>query len=67
MYNDVFKNVALKHNVSVMEVKEEINKLILEACKNPNALINSIGSGAVPTTEEVIEYTLKTLTKSRMS
>lgn len=67
MNDDIFKDVALKHKVSTDEVKEEINKSILEACKNPNAPINKIGAGDVPTADEVIAYALKMLSGSNMS
>ncbi|SEH51668.1 hypothetical protein SAMN02910265_01177 [Ruminococcus flavefaciens] len=67
MNDDIFKDVALKHKVSTEEVKEEINKSILEACKNPNAPINKIGAGDVPTADEVIAYALKMLSASNMN
>ena len=67
MNDDILKSVALKNKVSVEEVREEINKSILEACKDPNAPINKIGAGPVPTAEEVIEYALKMIAESNMN
>ncbi|WP_295066890.1 hypothetical protein [Ruminococcus sp.] len=67
MNDDILKNVALKHRVSKDEVIEEINRSILEACKNPDAPINKIGAGDVPTADEVIAYALKMLSASNMN
>jgi hypothetical protein len=67
MNDDIFKKIAANNHVSVEEVKEEINKSIREACKNPDAPINKIGAGPIPTAEEVIEYALKEIAKSNMN
>ena len=67
MNDNIFKNVASKYRVSTDEVREEINKSILEACKNPDAPINKIGAGDVPTADEVIAYVLKMLSASYMN
>ena len=67
MNDDILKNVALKYRVSKDEVIEEINRSILEACKNPDAPINKIGAGDVPTADEVIAYVLKMLSASYMN
>ena len=67
MKNYIFKEVARKHGVTAKEVKSEIEKSIAEACKSPNAPINNIGSGKVPTPEEVIDHVLKEIERLSMS
>jgi hypothetical protein len=67
MKNDIFNEVARQHGVTAKEVKNEIEKSIAEACKDPNAPINSIGSGKIPTPEEVIAHVLKELAKANMN
>ena len=67
MDNEILKNIALKHNVSTEEVKAEIEKSTREACKDPNAPINKIGKGKIPTTEEVMEHVLREVAKSQMN
>lgn len=64
---DIFKNIAKQNGVSEEEVKREIEKSIAEACKDPNAPINKIGKGKVPTLEEVMEHVLREVAKSNMS
>ena len=65
--NDIFKSIARQNGVSEEEVKREIEKSIAEACKDPNAPINKIGKGKVPTPEEVMEHVLREVAKANMS
>ncbi len=65
--NDIFKNIAIQNGITEAEVRGEIEKSIAEACKDPNAPINNIGSGTVPTPEEVMEYILKEVVKTKMN
>jgi hypothetical protein len=68
MKNDnIFKSVALKNGISEDEVKREIENTIAEACKDPDAPINKIGSGKVPTPEEVMEHVLREIARSKLS
>ncbi|WP_455530494.1 hypothetical protein [Ruminococcus sp.] len=67
MKKDIFKEVARKNGVTEEEVRSEIEKSIAEACKDPNAPINKIGNGKVPTPEEVIEHVLKEIAKANMN
>lgn len=67
MTDDIFKSVALKNGISEDEVKREMEKTIAEACKDPNAPINKIGNGKVPTPEEVMEHVLREIAKSNLS
>lgn len=67
MKKDIFKEVARKNGVTEEEVRKEIEKSIEEACKDPNAPINKIGKGKIPTPEEVMEHVLKELGKANMS
>ncbi|WP_295084899.1 hypothetical protein [Ruminococcus sp.] len=67
MKNDIFNEVARMHGVTAKEVRSEIEKSITEACKSQNAPIINIGSGKVPTPEEVINHVLKELAKSNMN
>jgi len=67
MKKNVFKEVAEKNGVTEEEVRSEIEKSIAEACKDPNAPINKIGKGKVPTPEEVMEHVLKELAKTNMN
>ena len=64
---DVFKEIAVKNGISESEVRHEIERSIREACKDPNAPINHIGAGSVPTPEEVMEYVLKEIEKAKMN
>ncbi|WP_303835561.1 hypothetical protein [Ruminococcus flavefaciens] len=65
--NDIFKSIARQNGVSEEEVKCEIEKSIAEACKDPNAPINKIGKGKVPTPEEVMEHVLREVAKANMN
>ncbi|WP_024861245.1 hypothetical protein [Ruminococcus flavefaciens] len=65
--NDIFKSIARQNGVSEEEVKREIEKSIAEACKDPNAPINKIGKGKVPTPEEVMEHVLREVAKANMN
>jgi hypothetical protein len=65
--NNIFKDVAIQNGVTESEVRREIEKTIAEACKDPDAPINNIGKGRVPTPEEVMEYVMKEVAKSNMS
>lgn len=65
--NNIFKNIARQNGVSEEEVKREIEKSIAEACKDPDAPINKIGKGKVPTPEEVMEHVLREVAKSHMN
>ena len=65
--NDIFKSIARQNGVSEEEVKREIEKSIAEACKDPNAPINKIGKGKVPTPEEVMEHDLREVAKANMN
>ena len=67
MKKNVFKEVAEKNGVTEEEVRREIEKSIAEACKDPDAPINKIGKGKVPTPEEVMEHVLKELEKANMN
>lgn len=67
MKKDIFKEIAVKNGISESEVRQEIEKSIREACKDPNAPINNIGAGSVPTPEEVMEYVLKEVEKAKMN
>ena len=67
MKKDIFKEVARQHGVTEEEVRREIEKSIAEACKDPNAPINKIGKGKVPTPEEVMEHVLKEISKANMN
>ena len=64
---DIFKSIARQNGVSEEEVKREIEKSIAEACKDPNAPINKIGKGKVPTPEEVMEHVLREVAKANMN
>ena len=65
--NNIFKNIARQNGVSEEEVKREIERSIAEACKDPDAPINKIGKGKVPTPEEVMEHIMREFAKSKMS
>ena len=65
--NNIFKDVAIQNGVTESEVRREIEKTIAEACKDPDAPINNIGKGRVPTPEEVMEYVMKEVAKSNMN
>ncbi len=59
----VYRKVARKHQVSVQEVKTEMQKAIKEAWINPNKTIKQAktqkevkAKGSIPTIEEVIQY-----------
>ena len=65
--NNIFKDVAIQNGVTESEVRREIEKTIAEACKDPDAPINNIGKGSVPTPEEVMEYVMKEVAKSNMN
>ena len=65
--NDIFKSIARQNGVSEEEVKREIEKSIAEACKDPDAPINKIGKGKVPTPEEVMEHVLREVAKANMN
>ncbi|MBP5431829.1 MAG: hypothetical protein J6Y81_05950 [Ruminococcus sp.] len=67
MKKNIFKEVATKNGVTEEEVRREIEKSIAEACKDPDAPINKIGKGKVPTPEEVMEHVLKELGKTNMN
>ena len=67
MKKNVFKEVAEKNGVTEEEVRREIENSIAEACKDPNAPINKIGKGKVPTPEEVMEHVLRELGKANMN
>ncbi|MBO7475161.1 MAG: hypothetical protein J6U00_14390 [Ruminococcus sp.] len=67
MKKHIFKEVAAKNGVTEEEVRREIEKSIAEACKDPDAPINKIGKGKVPTPEEVMEHVLKELEKVNMN
>ena len=67
MKKHIFKEVAAKNGVTEEEVRREIEKSIEEACKDPDAPINKIGKGKVPTPEEVMEHVLKELEKVNMN
>ena len=67
MKNDIFRNIAIQNGISEAEVKREIELSIAEACKDPDAPINKIGKGRIPTPEEVMEYSLREVAKSNMS
>jgi hypothetical protein len=66
-YNNLFKDAAVKNGVTESELRREIEKTIAEACKDPDAPINNIGKGRVPTPEEVMEYVMKEVAKSNMN
>ena len=65
--NNIFKSMARQNGVSEEEVKREIERSIAEACKDPDAPINKIGKGKVPTPEEVMEHVMREVAKSKMS
>lgn len=65
--NNIFKSIARQNGVSEEEVKREIERSIAEACKDPDAPINKIGKGKVPTPEEVMEHVMREVAKSQMS
>lgn len=65
--NNIFKSIARQNGVSEEEVKREIERSIAEACKDPDAHINKIGKGKVPTPEEVMEHVMREVAKSQMS
>ncbi len=66
-YNNLFKDAAVQNGVTESELRREIEKTIAEACKDPDAPINNIGKGRVPTPEEVMEYVMKEVAKSNMN
>lgn len=65
--NNIFKSIARQNGVSEEEVKREKERSIAEACKDPDAPINKIGKGKVPTPEEVMEHVMREVAKSKMS
>lgn len=65
--NNIFKSIARQNGVSEEEVKREIERSIAEACKDPDAPINKIGKGKMPTPEEVMEHVMREVAKSKMS
>ena len=65
--NNIFKSIARQNGISEEEVKREIERSIAEACKDPDAPINKIGKGKVPTPEEVMEHVMREVAKSKMS
>ena len=67
MKDNILKNIAIQNGVTESEVRSEIEKSIMEACKDPDAPINNIGKGRVPTPEEVMEHVLREVAKSHMS
>lgn len=67
MKDNIFKDIAIQNGVTESEVRREIEKSIMEACKDPDAPINKIGKGRVPTPEEVMEHVLREVAKTKMN
>jgi len=59
-YDRVLRKIAKKNNVSVRQVKREIEAAIIETYKNPNPKAMSIPrEGEIPTIEEFMDQVIK--------
>lgn len=65
----IYRKIAKEHNVSVQEVKEEMQKAIDQAWTNPDKTVEQMAmqrevhaKGEIPTVEEFIQFAKRKLT-----